>query len=44
MNAGQDGFRDKGSKQHYDLQKEPLGLSEWVLLHPCAAGVVEHKL
>jgi hypothetical protein len=28
LNAGQDGFRDKGSKQHYDLQKRPLGLSE----------------
>jgi hypothetical protein len=28
MNAGQDGFRDKGSKQHYDLRKRPLGLSE----------------
>jgi hypothetical protein len=40
MNAGQDGFRDKGSKQHYDLQKRPLGLSEcpasWI--DPCLSG------
>jgi len=28
MNAGQDGFRDKGSKQQCDLREGPLGLSE----------------
>ena len=25
MNAGQDGFRDKGSKQHCDLRKKAIG-------------------
>jgi len=28
MSAGQDGFRDKGSKQHCDLDRRPLGQPE----------------
>ncbi len=28
MNAGQDGFRDMGSKQYCDLSRGPLGLTE----------------
>ena len=28
MNAGQDGFRDRGSKQHCDLGGRPLGQAE----------------
>ena len=28
MNAGQDGFRDRGSRQHCDLDRRPLGRSE----------------
>jgi hypothetical protein len=31
MNAGQGGFRDKGSKQQCDLREGPLGLSEYLV-------------